>query len=38
MFEEDFFEAEELQPASTKTAGNSEELMVDISRYVRALK
>ena len=38
MFEEDFFEAEELQPISTKSTGKSEELTVDISRYIRALK
>jgi len=38
MFEEDFFEAEELQYKTEKNIGNSDELTFDVDRYIRALK
>ena len=38
MFEEDFFEAEELQYRTGKNIDKSDELTFDVSRYIRALK
>jgi hypothetical protein len=38
MFEEDFFEAEELQYKIGKNAEQSDELTFDVGRYIRALK
>ena len=38
MFEEDFFEAEELQYKTGKEIGQSNELTFDVDRYIRALK
>ena len=38
MFEEDFFEAEELQYRTGKNVDESNELTFDVGRYIRALK
>jgi len=38
MFEEDFFEAEELQYKTKKNTDQSDEWTFDVGRYIRALK
>ena len=38
MFEEEFFEVEELQPKPIKNVGHSDDETFDIDKYIRALK